>query len=71
MKLWPVPDHEKALWQKQYVLPFMLDPYESSDDKYLPCTRMARKHLRRHIEEFRNAVGNDLPNQYPSKNSNV
>ena len=66
MKLWPVPDHERALWQKQYVLPFILDPYESSDDKYLPSTQMARKILRKHIEEYRNAVGNDLPNQYPN-----
>ena len=56
MKLWPVPDHERALWQKQYVLPFILDPYESSDDKYLPSTRMARKILRKHIEEYRNAI---------------
>ena len=52
--LWPVSNHEKALWQKQYVLPFILDPYESSDDKYLPSTRMARKHLRAKIEEYKN-----------------
>ena len=65
-KLWNLPDPEKAQSQNQYVLPFMLDPYESNDDKYLPCTRLARKHIRRHIEEYRNAIGNNLPNQYPS-----
>jgi hypothetical protein len=38
---------------------------KKSDDKYLPCTRLARKHLRRHIEEYKNAIGINYPNMYP------
>jgi hypothetical protein len=39
------------LWDKRIVLPFLIDPDESSDKNYLPSKRLARQLLRREIEE--------------------